>query len=1233
MMGSGFCHLHLHTEYSLLDGAIKIKDLAARLKDMGMTSCAITDHGVMYGAVSFYREMKANGIHPVIGCEVYVAPGSRFDKTAVPGADDKYYNHLILLAKDNQGLTNLNRLVSAGFTEGFYRRPRIDEELLVKWHEGLICLSACIAGKVPSLILAGETEKAAQTALWYDGLFGRGNYYLEIQANTTPEQARVNAALVKLSNETGIPLVATNDCHYLLKEDAEAQDILLCISTAARIDDENRMRMSCNEFYVKSETEMRRFFPELAEAIDNTGKIADMCNAEYDFDTIHLPVYEVPEGYDSHEDYLADLTYKGLRKRFEVTPPTGSEDDYMKRAEYELSVINSMGYTDYYLIVWDFINYAKTHDVTVGPGRGSGAGSLVAYAVGITDIDPIRYGLVFERFLNSERVSMPDFDVDFNDERRQTAIDYVTEKYGRTRVAHVITFGTLAARQAVKDVARVLNMPIAQSNKLTKMIPFSVGMTLKQALEISTEFKEAYDTDPEAHKVIEMAMRVEGLPRNAGTHAAGIIISGKDITDIAPLAVNDDTVAVQFAKNDVESIGLLKFDFLGLRTLTVLQDVKELIRINYGKDIDLDRIPLDDPEVYKMIGRGETVGVFQLESRGMTSFMKQLEPGSLEDIIAGISLYRPGPMDQIPKYVDCKRNPSHITYDHPLLEPILNVTYGCAIYQEQVMQIVRDLAGFSMGQSDNIRRAMSKKKKSIMENYRNLFMYGGTDDKGRQIDGCIKRGVPEKTAAKIFDDVSGFAGYAFNKSHAACYAVVGYWTAYFKYYYPTEFMAATLNSFRTDLGKASYYISCCSAMGIEVLPPDINKSRERFTTEGDRRIRIGLSVIKNVGEGAVLDILRDRDKNGEYKSFEDFIVRAAKAGVKKNVAEALVLASCMDSFGLTRSQMAACVQTELDRIAHEESRNIEGQLSLFDLGDQVVSGPSIFIPDIAEYPESQKLGYEKEMVGIYLSGNPLASYTRIMSDVATFDMSEAADIIALSGSDALDDNKQVAMFGMVTDKKTGYTKKKTMMSTISCEDLSGSFEVLLFGKNFDAYNRMVEKNKPYLFIGRRQMREGGELSMFADSCFELTDDPSLLSRIRNDRAYQTALNERNGAQVLKQAETYSARPAAAHGNNVRESGNRQNEMISSGISRNAGEAGNSNKEPVMRIRFKGKPDSNGFSRLLNFLAYFHGNMAVEIVFDSDQSVTRLDDICRVTPDQAVIDKLAELVGEDNIEIM
>ena len=722
-----------------------------------------------------------------------------------------------------------------------------------------------------------------------------------------------------------------------------------------------------------------------------------------------------------------------------------------------------------------------------------------------------------------------------------------------------------------------------------------------------------------------MAMRVEGFPRNAGTHAAGIIISGKDITDIAPLAVNEDTVAVQFTKNDVESIGLLKFDFLGLRTLTVLQDVKELVRQNHGVDIDLDRIPLDDPEVFKMISRGETVGIFQLESRGMTSFMKQLEPESLEDIIAGISLYRPGPMDQIPKYVDCKRHPSHITYDHPLLEPILNVTYGCAIYQEQVMQIVRDLAGFSMGQSDNIRRAMSKKKKSLMENYRNLFMYGGTDDKGRQVDGCIARGVSENVAAKIFDDVSGFAGYAFNKSHAACYAVVGYWTAYFKYYYPTEFMAATLNSFRSDLGKAAYYISCCSAMGLEVLPPDINKSRERFTTEGKYAIRIGLSVIKNVGEGAVLDILRDREKNGEFKSFEDFIIRAAKIGVKKPVAEALILASCMDSFGLTRAQMTACVQTELEKLAHEENRNIEGQLSLFDFGDSSMSSASIFIPDIAEYIESQKLGYEKEMVGIYLSGNPLASYSKFLTEIATFDMSEASDIIELSGSEALDDNKQIAICGMVTDKKTGYTKKKVMMSTISCEDLSGSFEVLLFGKKFDTYNRMIEKNKPYLFIGRRQMREGGELSLFADSCYELSDDPGLISAIRNDVAYKIALKERDGVQPVRSAPV-SAQTVPAPEKQTKEYPQTQ-DAVPLQVPVNAGEG------RILRIRYSGRPDSKGFSRLLNFLAYFHGNMPVEVLFDADKSIIRLDDVCRIQPDEAVLRKLAELVGEDNIEIL
>ena len=1212
-MGS-FCHLHLHTEYSLLDGAIRISELAGRLKEMGMTSCAITDHGVMYGAVSFYKAMEAAGIHPVIGCEVYVAPGSRFDKDPASYQHERYYHHLILLAKDNTGLVHLNKLVSAGFTEGFYRRPRIDEELLEKYHEGLICLSGCVAGKLPGLIMDGDLEGARKCAERYDAIFGRGNYYLEIQANTTSEQATVNSALIKLSRETGIPLAATNDCHYLKQEDAEAQDILLCISTAARIDDENRMKMSCDEFYVKSETEMRRFFAEVPDAIENTGKIAEMCNAKYDFNTIHLPVYEVPEGYAGHAEYLSELTYKGLEKRFNVTPPTGDKEEYYKRAEYELSVINSMGYTDYYLIVWDFINYAKTHEVTVGPGRGSGAGSLVAYAIGITDIDPIRYGLVFERFLNSERVSMPDFDVDFNDERRQIAIDYVTEKYGKDRVAHVITFGTLAARQAVKDVARVLNMQIAQSNKITK-IP---GMTLKQALEISREFKECYESDAEAHKVVDMAMRIEGLPRNAGTHAAGIIISGADITDIAPLAVNDDTVVVQFAKADVESIGLLKFDFLGLRTLTVLQEARDLVRQNYGKDIDLERIPLDDPNIFKMISRGDTVGVFQLESRGMTSFMKQLEPESLEDIIAGISLYRPGPMEQIPKYVDCKHNPSHISYDHELLEPILNVTYGCAIYQEQVMQIVRDLAGFSMGQSDNIRRAMSKKKKSIMENYRQLFMYGGTDDKDRQIDGAVKRGVSEQVAAKIFDDVAGFAGYAFNKSHAACYAVVGYWTAYFKYYYPTEFMAANINSFRTELAQASHYISCCAEMGIQVLPPDINKSREKFTTEGDRKIRFGMSTVKNVGENAVLDILADRDKNGPYKSFDDFVIRASKIGVKRNVAESLILASCMDSFGLTRAQMVGCVQTELDKLAQTANRNIEGQLSLFDLGGDSSNDTGIYIPDIPEYPEETKLGYEKEMVGIYISGNPLEPYRDIISQLATFDTAEAESIAEMQGAEALDDNREVVMCGMVTSKKTSYTKKKTMIATIGCEDMTGRFEVMLYGKSFDTFNRIVEKNKPYIFIGRRQMREDSGLTMFADACYLLGRDTDVLRTVKSDLAYMAAVREAGSARKTD----YPAPAMQTEQNTI------QAQPVS--------------KEPVqedarppqaLRINYSGKPDSEGFNRLLNFLAYFHGNLPVEVRFISDGSIARLDPVCDIMFDDQVIEKLEELVGSGNTEII
>ncbi|SCW59805.1 DNA polymerase-3 subunit alpha [Ruminococcaceae bacterium YRB3002] len=1213
-----FCHLHLHTEYSLLDGAIRIKDLAKRVKAMGMTSCAITDHGNMFGTVAFFKAMKAEGIHPVIGCEVYVAPGSRFIK-GEQGTDNKKtrsYYHLILLARDNTGLANLNRLVSKGYIEGFYRKPRIDEEILEQFHEGLICLSACAAGKVASLILEGRERDAEETALRYERIFGKGNYYLEVQANTMPEQAKINQALVRISNRTGIPLVATNDCHYLTKQDYETHDVLLCMQTGSKVSDRDRMRMTTNDYYVKSETEIRQFFANLPEAVDNTELIAQKCEAEYDFNTIHLPTFDVPEGFESTAQYLTYLAYEGLEKRFKITPPTGSPDEYIKRLDYELEVINTMGYTDYYLIVWDFINYSKTHGVVVGPGRGSGAGSLVAYAVGITDLDPIRYGLVFERFLNIERVSMPDFDVDFADETRQIAIDYVTGKYGKERVAQVITFGTLGARSCVHDVTRVMDYPYETGDKIAKMIPSKPGITLTEAMEVNPDIRRLYDSDDDTRKIIDTALKLEGLPRNPSTHAAGVIISGIPITDIAPLATNDDTPVVQFSKYDVESVGLLKFDFLGLRTLTVLQDSLDLIRKNHGREMTLETIPLDDRNVYDMIGRGETLGVFQLESRGMTSFMKQLKPQSLEDIIAGIALYRPGPMDQIPRYVECRHDASKITYDHPLLEPILRVTYGCAIYQEQVMQIVRDLAGFSMGQSDNIRRAMSKKKKEIMEQYRNLFIYGGKDDSGKDVDGAIKRGVPGDVASKIFDDVSGFAGYAFNKAHAACYAVVGYWTGYIKYYYPVEFMTATLNSFRSELDKASGYITASDSMGIPILPPDVNRSYARFTTEeipdgngGTKMgIRIGMSVIKGVGEGQVRVIEEDRDANGPYKSFEDFLVRASKIGIKRSAIEYMIWASALDLFGYNRATMISTVQTEMDNLAVRNNRMMDGQLSIFDTMDQGNDFDSIKIYETEEYAPDVRLSYEKEAVGLYLSGHPLAQYRELIDRVTDYSIGDVRETIASGMEDSLDDDKTVIMSAIINKVSLRYTKSKTQMATLSLEDMEGPYEGVVFGKILDTVRPYMEPGSTCIIVGRRHLR-GDEFSVFIDRMYPMDAVPDNLSR-------QVA------ARLAASKQGKTSRAEKTDGN--------------AGVSVDAGTAAagsaayDDNGSRLMRIKFHKLPTSPEYRQLMNLLVYFHGTCPVDVIFTADNSVLRLDEVCNVEATPEVLEAIKRFVGDGNV---
>lgn len=1174
-----------------------------------MTSCAITDHGSMFGCVEFYKAMMAEGLKPIIGCEVYVAPGSRF----VTPNDNKQraYNHLILLAKDNEGLKNLNRLVTAGWTEGFYRKPRIDKEILEKWHEGLVCLSGCLAGEVACLIKEGKIEEAEAAANWYDSLFGRGNYYLEIQSNFLKDQGPVNAGLVKLSRKTGIPLVATNDCHYLKQEDSYVQEVLMCMQTGSKLSDTNRMKFETDDFYVKSETQMRRFFSEIPEAVDNTVKIAEMCNAEYDFDTIHLPKYDVPSGFADNKQYLKYLVTTGLEKRFKIRGAAADPDVYIKRAEYELDVINSMGYTDYYLIVWDFINFAKTNGIMVGPGRGSGAGSLAAYAIGITDVDPIKYSLVFERFLNSERVSMPDFDIDFCYERRQEVIDYVTRKYGQERVAQVITFGTLAARMCIRDVSKVLDLPYNRTDKIAKMIPESIGMTIKGALELRKDMQEEYEADPEVKKVLDIAMKLEGMPRHASTHAAGVIISGVPITDIAPLSVNDGNAVVQFAKADIESVGLLKFDFLGLRTLTVLRDAADMVKENYGKEINFDKIPFDDQNVYDMIGRGDTVGIFQLESDGMTSFMKDLKPSSIEDVTAGISLYRPGPMDQIPKYIRAKHDKASITYDHPLLEPILNVTYGCMVYQEQVMQIVRDLAGFSMGQSDNIRRAMSKKKKSLMEKYRQLFIYGGKDETGREIEGAIKRGVPEAIADKIFNEVVVFAGYAFNKSHAACYAVVGYYTAYLKYYYSAEFMAAMMNSFRFNVAAAAYYINCCGPMGIEVLPPDVNKSRAKFSTErlpsGQMGIRIGLSVLKNVGETAVNALTDDRDENGPYTSFEDFLRRASKIGLNKKMVESIIYSSALDFTGFNRATMIATVRTEMDKISQENNRQMEGQLSLFDMvsASDTNHEDSIRINQMKEYPESEKLAYEKEVVGLYLSGHPMAAFQDFIDRYCTFDMRQFREAYSQERLESLNDEAQVIMCGMLLRKRVRTTKSKTAMAVLLAEDMYGQFEAALFGKTFDQYASAIETDRPYVFVGRRRIQGEDTFSLSIDAIFPMPQTQQEVYQVTGNWLFKKVYNAGNNKERTVE---FVPDPESS--------------QVPEAIDMRTGE---------LTIKFNGDPAGSAYQRLLNFLVYFHGNTPVYVRF-ADGSVTRLDPVCNVDTSPDVMEKIYELLGSGNVSL-
>ena len=1080
----GFVHLHIHSEYSLLDGANRIKDLPVRAKELGMNSIALTDHGVMFGAIDFYKACKANGVKPIIGCEVYVAPRGRKDKE--PKIDEKY-NHLILLAKNNDGYKNLAKLVSLGFTEGFYYKPRIDKEILEKYHDGLICLSACLAGEVSQAILNNNIEEAKKVALWFKNLFGE-DYYLEVQNNGIKEQVLVNQKLVELSRELEIPLVATNDAHYLKREDAYNHEVLLCIQTGKRMTDEDRMKFDTDELYVKSPEEMSDYFKNVPDAIENTVKIAEKCNVEFEFGHTILPNYDVPQEFATHYDYLEKLTYDGLKNRYGENP----SKEILERTEYELSVIKKMGYVDYFLIVWDYIHYAKTHNIPVGPGRGSGAGSIVAYSIEITDIDPIQYNLIFERFLNPERISMPDFDVDFCYEKRDKVIEYVEQKYGKDHVSQIITFGTMSARMVIRDVARVLDMPYAEADKLAKMIPNEIHITIKKAMEQNKELKELYDTDEEIKKMLNIAMALEGMPRQASTHACGIVITKEPVVSYVPLYVRDGAISTQYIMTTLEELGLLKMDFLGLRTLTVIQDTIDLVKQNQGIDVKFDE-KMNDPKVYKLWQNGESVGIFQFESQGMTNFMKELKPDCLEDIIAGVSLYRPGPMDQIPRYIANKKDPEHAVYTHPALKPILEVTYGCMVYQEQVMQIVRDLAGYSLGRADLVRRAMGKKKLDVMAKEREIFIHGQTDENGNiVVPGCIRNGIDEQSANKIFDEMAEFAKYAFNKSHAAAYAVVSYRTAYLKAYYPTEFMAAMLNSFLGNLDKVPGYIEECKRLAIQILKPDINKSYTRFTVDKNQ-IRFGLGSIKNVGTAAVDEIVEERTKHGEFKDFSDFCERIKETTVNKKCIESLIKAGAFDELGQTRKTLMLSYENIIDTISNDK-KGFDGQVSMFDLGGETQNEEIKYNYIIeSEYDEKEKLSMEKEMLGIYISGHPLEKLRTQIEAKTTInslklrELSEPSEIEEDEKVTEYQDGQNVIYAGIVTSVKKKYTKNNTIMAFVTIEDLYGATEFIVFDSCYRQCSDILVNDNIVEVEGRLSIREDEEPKIVARTIKEFAE--------------------------------------------------------------------------------------------------------------------------------------------------
>lgn len=1102
-----FCHLHTHTEYSLLDGEASIKKLVARVKELGMDSCAITDHGSMYGVVDFYREAKAQGIHPIIGCEVYMAPRSRFDK--VHDIDNKT-SHLILIAENQKGYKNLIKLVSAGYIDGFYYKPRIDFEMLKEHSEGIIALSACIAGEVPKALLRGDYDEAKKIALKYAEVLGKDNYFLEIQDHGLSEQKRIIPDMLRLSEETGIGLVATNDIHYLKKEDAKYQDVLMCIQMEKKVDDPDRMKFETEEFYIKSPEEMMSLFEYVPQAIENTEKIAKRCNVDFDFGTRHLPAYAVPDGKDAFE-YLRELCQSGLEKRYSPV-----SDELQKRLDYELGVIKSMGFVDYFLIVWDFIHFAKNNGVMVGPGRGSAAGSIVAYSLGITTVDPIKYGLIFERFLNPERVSMPDIDIDFAPNGRQKIIDYVVEKYGEGQVAQIITFGTMKAKLAIRDVGRALDIPYAEVDKVAKLVPFDLKMTISKALDISTELHALYENDPQIKELLDTSMALEGLPRHASTHAAGVVITSEPIVNYVPLQLNSENfITTQFTKDTVENLGLLKMDFLGLRNLTVIENAVKIIKRTRGIDLNMDEIDYDCKEVYELISSGNTDGVFQLESAGMQSFMQELKPDTLEDVIAGIALYRPGPMEQIPRYIKSKKNPETIKYKHPLLKNILDVTYGCMVYQEQVLEIVRTLAGYSLGKADSMRRVISKKKADQMVIERKNFIYGSDDG---DIPGCIKNGIDEQTAISIFDEINDFANYAFNKSHAAAYAFVTYQTAYLKTFYPVEYMASLISSI-DDLDKINHYIANCKEMGIDRLPPDVNKSEDTFTVENNS-IRFGLSAVKNVGRAMILNLVNERKNNGEFKTFSDFIDRMAGRDMNKRALEGLISCGAFDSMGVKRSQLLAVYEKALDGTAKAARDNVAGQMSLFDT---IEEQSEMQFPNIDELDKKTMLKMEKQSTGLYFSGHPMEEYTDKIKKLTKYNISDVLTSVhkdedgnyhAVEGG--LQDGDMMIICAAIASRKNKTTRSNAQMAFLNVEDVYGSVECIVFPKVLNEFSPLLQEDNLVAIACRLSIREDEAPKILMQSVQLL--DEALMAKKEPKRLY-IQLETRND-ENLKNVEKY-----------------------------------------------------------------------------------------------------------------